>query len=129
MRILYPFTTPFSTLLFVMRVCALYGNSKYVIAFFSMTWLFVLGSSIMVPIGINPGTTNHCSDSKTELPKLLATFSVVLHDSLVFVATSWALRNSYSDINMKSSIRVMALGRHLPPFSKSILRNGQAYYL
>jgi hypothetical protein len=87
----------------------------------------------MVPIGtraLKIGTTKHCSDGKTELARLLASFSVVIHDSLIFLATSWALmRNSYSDISMKGSVRVMFLGRHLPAFSKSILRDGQAYYL
>jgi hypothetical protein len=33
------------------------------------------------------------------------------------------------DVNMKNGIKVMVLGKHLPAFSKSILRDGQFYYL
>jgi len=56
--------------------------------------------------------------------------SVFIHDGLIFMAASWAfMRNSFSDVNVTNSIKVMVFGRNLPAFSKSILQNGQAYFL
>ena len=132
--ILYPFTIPLTIVPFVMRVFALYNNNKYVVTFFSVTWLSVLGSCIAVPMGargFNIGTTKYCLDGKTKLANALALFCPFIHDSLVFLATSWALmRCSYDNVNgITNDIRVMVLGRHLPAFSKSILRDGQFYYL
>ena len=116
-----------------MRVSALYSNNKYVIVFFSMTWLLVLGSYILGTIdtfGRNIGSTKHCLVYKAKLASLLTPSSVFVHDTLIFIATSWGfMRNSYSDVNVENSIRVMIFGKHLPAFSKCILRNGQAYFL
>ena len=116
-----------------MRVFALYSNNRYVIVFFSMTWLFVLGSHILVPmetIGGNIGPTKYCFVQRTKLGNTLAASSIFFYDFLVFTATSWGfMRNSYSDVNVKNSIRVMVFGRNLPTFSKAILQDGQAYFL
>jgi hypothetical protein len=99
-----------------------------------MTWLFVLGAHIFVPIvtsGANIGTTKYCFlQHRTNLANLLTSASVFIHDSLVFIATSWAfMRISFSNVNVKNGIGVMVFGRNLTPFSKSILRDGQAYFL
>src|SRR5260221_12305696 len=132
MNILAPFTVPLSTLLFVIRVCALYNNKKYVVAFFSMTWLLVLSSCIIVPLGARGariGNTKYCFDSRTRLADVLSSSSILIHDTLIFIAMSCAfMRISYSDPNVKNSIRVLVFGRYLPAFSKSVLRDGQAYY-
>jgi hypothetical protein len=117
-----------------MRVSALYPNNKYVIVFFSMTWLFVLSTHILVSvdtIGVNIGTTKYCSFYlRTNLVNLLTSSSVFVHDGLIFIATSWAfMRNSFSDVNLENGIRVMVFGGNLPAFSKFILRDGQVYFL
>ena len=131
--LLYPFTIPLSLLLFVLRVSVLYNHSKYIIALFSVTWLSVLAACIAVPIGavgIQIGPTKYCVEDKTTLALNLASICPFIHDGLIFVATSWAfMRGSYSNINVKNGFSMMVLGRHLPAFSKSILRDGQAYFL
>ena len=127
---------PLTVLPFVVRVFALYRNNrcyKYIVVFFSVTWLFVLGSCIMMPIGvisITTGTRKYCLQSKLlSLPELR--IFLFIHDSFIFLATSWALmRNAYdTKLGVKKGISAMVLSRHLLPFSKSILRDGQAYYL
>jgi len=131
--ILYPFTIPFAIVPFVIRIFALYHRNKYIIAFFSITWLSVLGSCIAVSIGamgINIGSTKYCLDFKSKMANAFSLFCPFIHDSLIFVATSWALmRCSYTDVNKKNGLEIMVLGKHLPAFSKSILRDGQFYYL
>jgi hypothetical protein len=131
----YPLTLPFTLLLFVFRVCALYHNNKYVVGFFSLTWLSVLGSSIALAInvhGIEIAQTGYCIEDKPQLVASLATILPAVHDAFVFWATSWAFAwNSLSpsDNRIKHGFNVMVLGKYLPAFSKSILHDGQAYYL
>jgi hypothetical protein len=132
---MYPFAIPLTILPFVVRIFALYRNNKYVIAFFSVTWLSVLGSCVVMPIGIisiTSGTRKYCLQNKLLSMPALRIF-LFIHDSFIFLATSWALmRNSYQSdagLGVKKGIRVMVLGRHMLPFSKAILRDGQAYFL
>lgn len=130
---LFPLTMPSNTLLFVFRVCALYNDNKYVVAIFSLSWLLVLGLSIAVPIGntaVNIGTTKYCVFTRRKSSTSLAVFYPFVHETMVFIATSWALlRNSYIDINIKNGFKVVVMGNFLPAFSKSVLHDGQAYYL
>src|SRR6266545_1654082 len=124
---------PSTLLLFVLRVCALYYNKKWVIAFFSLSWISVLCTSILVSIGTLGAPidhTNYCLEVKSSSSSRIAAITPFVHDTLVYFATSWAfMRNSYMEPNVQNGFAVMVLGEHLPAFSRSILRNGQAYYL
>ncbi len=130
---IYPLTVPTTVLLFVFRVCALFNNNKFVVVFFSLSWLAVLASSFTLPIGAQAvaiGNTNYCASGAGKPFTRVVTFVPFVHETLVFFATSWAfMRRSYVDVNVKNGVKVMILGRHLPAFSKSILHDGQAYYL
>jgi len=87
----------------------------------------------MLPIGAQAvaiGDTDFCFSGPGKPFSRAVTFVPIMHETLVFVATSWAfMRRSYVDVNVKNGVSVMILGRHLPAFSKSILHDGQAYYL
>ena len=124
---------PLGGLPLMVRVFAMYRNNKFVIAFFSISWLSVLGGCIAMPIGsagIHVSTTKYCYQTLTHLALALTSIPPFIHDSLIFMATSWGfMRNSYSDLCVKSMFRIVLSGKELPPFSKSILRDGQAYYL
>ncbi len=132
-QLIYPFTVPATLLLFVFRISALYDNNKYVIAFFFFSWLGVLGSSILMPIGIsgtNIAFTKYCVQNEMKPYVKLSIILPPVNDTLVFFATSWAFfMNVYVETSIKNGFDVMVLGRHLPAFSRSILQNGQAYYL
>ena len=122
-----------STLLpFVARVSALYGNNKFVVTFFSLLWLCVLASAIAVAIGTSAfrvGETNYCAQSRSKKSSVLTAMALA-YDTLIFVATSRAFMGySYTPVSLKRGFRDMVLGEHLFAFSKSILRDGQAYYL
>jgi hypothetical protein len=113
-----------------MRVSALYPNNKYLVAFFSLAGLGVLGSYIAATIGTTSGyigTTMFCLNLRTNLANALTSSSVFIFNLLIFIATSWTLmRNSYANVTIKNSIRVMVFGRALPAFST---RDEQAYFL
>ena len=86
-------------------------------------------------IGIKIGTTDHCSLIIMELPNALSSICPLVHDTLIFFATSWGFIQMSSRLydpganNVKNGIRVVVFGRDIQPFTKSILRDGQAYYL
>jgi len=131
---LYAVAMPFTVLLLVFRVVALYMNNKYVIVFFALSWLSVLAISMAVPFGMTGmqiKNTAYCVEIKSKPHAiLLSAIGPGIHDILIFMATIWALmKNSYTETNMKNSFNVMVLGRHLPAFSKSLLHNGQLYFL
>ena len=128
----FPFTVPSITLLVVFRACALYRNNPYVVTFFSCSWLVLVVACVTVPVAstaVNIGITEYC----TPQVRSLVSFGIIyvpIHETLIFLATSWAfLQSSYTDTNVTNGLRVMVLGKFLPEFSKSILHDGQAYYL
>lgn len=48
--ILTPIT---NSLLYLFRVCAIYGYSKAITAFFGFWWLAVIGTNFLVPFGLH----------------------------------------------------------------------------
>ena len=98
----------------------------------SLSWLGVAICSALVPMGVtgNPiADTGYCIEVKTPLAWGFSRIAPFIHDTFVFMATSFALmKNSYSYDN-KSKLEAMVFGKYLPAFSKSLLRDGQAYYL
>ena len=128
----FPFCVPSMTLLVVFRACALYNNNPYVVTFFTCSWLVLVVACVTVPFAstaVNIGITEYCSPQV----RSLVTFGIIyvpIHETMIFLATSWAfLQSSYTDTNVTNGLRVMILGKFLPAFSKSILHDGQAYYL
>jgi len=132
-KFLYPVALPFTSLLLVLRAVALYKNNKYVTAFFALTWLAFLASCIAMPmgeVGIQIGNTPFCMETPASNFPRYAIIAPVIHDTLIFVATTWAfMGNVYMDVNLKNAFNVMVLGRHLHAFSESFLRDGQLYFL
>ena len=130
---LYPFTLPLGILHFIPRVSAMYLNNKFVVAFFTCSWLGVLAMSILWPFGVQGmklGPSGYCFEIKLHSTASIHALVLLVHDSLVFLATSWAfIPLSYSTKNAKGMFKVVILGKNLPKFTKSVLRDGQAYYL
>ena len=54
----------------------------------------------------------------------------LIYDTCVFLAVSWRLsRNAYDPYTHSSGVRILIFGDYLPIFSKSLLQDGQIYYL
>ena len=130
---LYAVALPFTVLLLVFRVVALYRNNKYAIAFFGLSWLAFLANSIVVSLGVTGiqiKNTPYCLEAKPQTQSILGVIGPIVHDTLIFIATAWAfMKNSYIKANVDNVLDVMVLGRHLPAFSRSLLRDGQLYFL
>jgi hypothetical protein len=129
----YPLAISSSVLLLAFRVRGLYNNNKYVDAFLSLSWLSVLATAIVMLIGLKGvqiGRTQHCMEVQSKTSVLLMAIGPFLNNSLVFMATSWAfLRSSNVGLNVSSGSGTLQSGKRFYTFSKSVLREGQAYHL
>jgi len=82
--------------------------------------------------GMQIENTPYCVEIKPQTESILGAIGPVIHDVLIFLATAWILmQNSYIEANasVKNSLKIMVLGRHLPAFSKALLRDGQLYFM
>ncbi|KAF8180725.1 hypothetical protein K438DRAFT_1938159 [Mycena galopus ATCC 62051] len=129
---LYPIAIPSTSLLFFFRVRAVYGHTRRVTIIFGLMWIAVLGTCIVVPIatgGVNIGPTRYCILG--ELGMFAAAIGVGLFDTAVFLAISYELvRNTHVEHpSLKQKPHTFVIGAYLPSFSKSLLVDGQVYYL
>ncbi len=97
------------------------------------TWLGVLATSILWPFGVQGleiGPTGYCAEIRLHSTASIAALVLFIHDTLIFLATSWAfVTRSYSTNTPKGVFNVLVLGKNMPEFTKAVLRDGQAYYL
>ena len=138
---LYPLQMSSTTLLFFVRVRAVYRDSKWIIVFFFLMWLVVSGTSIttICYTFTNLGPTKYCIgiinpglEQAANILPLLNGIAALLNDTLVFLAITLRLVGTpeWSAVTgRKNRIRAAFSGDYLPAFSKAMLRDGQAYYL
>ncbi|KAJ3512647.1 hypothetical protein NLJ89_g3403 [Agrocybe chaxingu] len=126
------------TLLFYVRVCAVYCNDTYVVIFFGLCWLVVVSTAALVPrifadsvVHILP--TKYCvellySSSRSLKPTSLA---VMVYDVFVFFATSYRFYQLYSaeGTSIPKGLKIAFFGASMPAFSKALLHQSQVYYL
>ncbi|THU97701.1 hypothetical protein K435DRAFT_857378 [Dendrothele bispora CBS 962.96] len=144
-----------TTLLFFLRLKALYEHKQTVIRMFFCLWLVTVGCSVAMfwsgeiahfsdPVTQDPICTYRTFNSNVGFFSLIAVF---VNDTCVFIAVSYRLylnsyfemaradrENACSDFTLHltktvSKTQEFISGRHLPAFSKALLRNGQVYYL
>lgn len=128
-----PITIGFSAYLFFLRLRAIYNRNRIVEVIFFTLWLGLLVATIFVPIGIVGGTvgpTLYCQDAKVALYVTSGQIAPLVFDTLVFVAISWRLcRATCAEMGINRSLKVIIFGEGLPAFTKSLLVDGQLYYL
>ena len=130
---LFPIAIPTSSLLFFFRVRAVFGGNNYVVGFFAILWLAVLGTCITVTrslTGINIGTTKYCLHFILKNFVSSACIVPLVNDTLIFFAISYRLmRNTHVVYDIKTGFRTFLFGDYLPAFSRSLFQDGQMYYL
>ena len=130
----------FTSLLFFFRTRAVFDRNTWVTAFFAGLWLAVLGVSLAlivdtlesVPVNSVSKATAVCLRVWSSFYRVAEATTIIalINDTLVFVAITWRLsRNSYDPYTLRSGVKFLIFGDHLPVFSKVLLRDGQAYYL
>jgi hypothetical protein len=121
--------------LFLLRVRAIYANSKVVSIFFGLLWLAFCGAQFLVQFGtlaiaIELGSQKRCLILTLKEYSDTGVFLHSTYDTLIFFAISF--RVAYYSIHGDTfAARMTSLfrGQGLPRFSRSILRGGQLYYL
>ncbi|CAA7262453.1 unnamed protein product [Cyclocybe aegerita] len=123
-----------NTLLFYVRVCAVYYNKHYIVVGFGIFWLATVGVSCLIPramTAIHIGPTRHCVeivDTHSLIPTYLVFFS---YDSAIFLATAYRFYKLYTqeETSIPTGLRVVFLGASMPAFSKAMLHESQLYYM
>ncbi|KAG6876101.1 hypothetical protein C0993_005543 [Termitomyces sp. T159_Od127] len=123
-------------LLFRLRIgipTVTYFISRYLVAFFALLWLVVLGSSATaanVASALHIGPTNYCANPELKFYAIAAPMAFAINDTFVFLAISWRLLSGGTfGSGQKSTIKSVMLGEYLPAFSRALLQDGQVYYL
>lgn len=134
-----PLAVSASGFLFFLRLRAVYNNDRILISVFFVLWLSLLTGGILVPISIKGGavgSTLYCQDVWVSRISLFGQVAPLCFDTLVFLSISWRLSRiaSYSDGGSAlgdntDRIGSVLCGSNLPAFSKSLLVDGQIYYL
>ncbi|KAF5372817.1 hypothetical protein D9757_011100 [Collybiopsis confluens] len=120
-------------LLFFIRARAVFMANKRMVAFLAFLWIMVVASSASLPIAtfasaVNIEDTLYCM-TKGGSPSAGAGLIVsTVFDTVIFLSISYKLVASHS-FTENHGFRDLILGANLSAFSKSILHEGQKYYL
>ena len=112
----------------------MYGNDLYVTLFFSFMWLAVVAGCVTATQGVTLvplGTTSYCTNGKLDAYVITSGIIPLVYDTLVFIAITWRLvRGSCRGPTTRTGgMWSLIFGKHLPAFSRSLLQDGQVYYL
>ncbi|KAK0237770.1 hypothetical protein EDD85DRAFT_831771 [Armillaria nabsnona] len=123
----------FTSLLFFLRVTAIWHNNQYVFFFFTFLWFGVIAGTITVPVGIRGahiGTTQQCINVRIPEYDQVAAIFPLIFDSCTFIAITYRIL-LYTSINEETARgRLRAFfGRGVPIVSRNLLLGGQQYYL
>jgi hypothetical protein len=126
----YGLSIGFTTLLFFLRIRALFMQDKLVVAFFFILWMAVMGTnlSIINAIGTaNIGPTQFCLNASLKQYVFLAGVVSLVNDTLAYLAITFRLSSlSYGEA---SKTRTMLFGDSLPKLSKAFFKDSQLYFL
>lgn len=146
-----------TSLLFFVRVKAVYSNSKIITGFFGLAWFINLGFSVLVPLAVEGGVSSNIF-SGSQVNRLIFLYLFVKHigptnrcittvvrayapvtiivnttyDTLVFLTISFKIvSQTLVGETLGARMRCFLTGRGLPSgsLSKGLLRGGQLYYL
>ncbi|KAK0494584.1 hypothetical protein EDD18DRAFT_349844 [Armillaria luteobubalina] len=123
----------FTSLLFFLRVTAVWNRNRYIFSFFTFLWLGVIAGAITVPVGIRGahiGTTEQCINVRVPEYDQLSIIFPLIFDSCTFIAITYRIL-MFTNINEETAsgrLRTF-FGSGVPIVSRNLLRGGQQYYL
>ncbi|KAH9477716.1 hypothetical protein JR316_0009942 [Psilocybe cubensis] len=130
---IYTIAISFTSLLFTLRVRAIFKGDKCVTTFFGFLWLVVVGTAAMTTQSVTVvriGSTGYCISEHVAGYVTSAAVAPLVNDTLVFLAISWRLmQNSVVGEKHRFRLRAMILGQRMPSLSHALLKDGQIYYL
>lgn len=128
-----------TSLLFFWRVRAVYRDSRIVCGFFFFTWLVVACAcvlhtqfSIFILDAKRIQQAGRCFTTGNFSAFIIASTIVPLvNDLLIFCAITYRLMSmaEVDDLSPKKRVMIAVFGHYLPAFSRTLLLDGQAYFL
>lgn len=125
--------------LFFLRLRAVYDRDRILVSVFFILWLALIAGGIIIPVSIKGGaigSTQYCRVIRASKISIFAPIALLCFDTLIFLAISWRLSRiaSYGNggaMGRESTNRIgtMFFGTNLPTFTRSLLVDGQLYYL
>ncbi|KAF9044973.1 hypothetical protein BJ165DRAFT_1474635 [Panaeolus papilionaceus] len=136
---LYMVAIPATTLLFVLRLRAIFNKNTFIIATFAMVWMALSATTFaFVKSAEVYGSAISLVDYNSCLITLNVDWFIIaphvvlfVYDTMIFVAISWRLvMSSHVCLRQRKaySVRKLIFGHYLPSFSRALLRDGQRYY-
>ena len=137
MKWLISFSIPCNSLMFFLRVRALYKTSYSIVALFAFLWASTLSSFTIVfgyslevtPIPFIPGGCQSIVKSASSHFITSPFATLVVFDSAVTIAISIHLLSYIPAQSWSSRIKTVFLARDMGRIPRLILRSGQIYYL
>ncbi|KAG7085549.1 hypothetical protein E1B28_003106 [Marasmius oreades] len=124
---------PMTSLLFFLRVKAIFNHSLFISVFFGIIWLATLAGSITVPFAITGshiGPTDHCINTGVKAFSSTGVISSTVNDTLVFVFISYRLlADIETDMTLRERFALFIQGKGLPALTRAVLQSGQQYYM
>ena len=124
-----------TTLLFYIRVSALYGFNRYIMASFGLVWLATFAMTmtfIDVFYSENIGPTHYCFPEIH--PRFLGPASTILlgYEILTYLAVTYRIYQLFHRIDqnsLKKKAKLVVFGTSLPALAKALLQQNQLYAL
>ncbi|KZV87146.1 hypothetical protein EXIGLDRAFT_680208 [Exidia glandulosa HHB12029] len=125
----YVLAVPTTSLLFLIRVRAVFYNVRWVFGLFVFLWLSTLAGSLVVPFAIKGGhigTTMYCINNEVKSFASAAPVTNTVYSTLVFIAISARI---VTNSHHKSRLRAFATADATSSVSRALLQGGQLYYI
>ncbi|KZP10668.1 hypothetical protein FIBSPDRAFT_200710 [Athelia psychrophila] len=116
--------------LFLLRVRAIYGNSKIVTWLVGAGWLAVVSARMTIASMVHTSPliqTGHCTVTKMETLPIISMWLNVAYDTCIFISISVRL-TSYTKFTTTPWIPWFVRGYGLPHTMRHLLQDGQFYY-
>ena len=125
------FALPLNTMLFLLRIIAIFRESKLVIGIFTFIWLGTF-SSFLAPFVFTAGhigSTSQCLVEKVTSASSSWVIAITVYDTLVFAAITLRILFDHPVMGWKDRTRLCFSGQEMGHIYRMLLQTGQMYYL
>ncbi|KZP07076.1 hypothetical protein FIBSPDRAFT_965946 [Athelia psychrophila] len=123
---------PSTSLLFFIRLRAVFSHSNVVVYFFGLLWVAVLAVSPLYMVHLQASQipfTARCNIISAEQYSITPLILASLNDTFIFFAISFRLiATSVDAVSFRTGLQAFFRGNGLHSVSKALLQTGQAYY-
>ncbi|TCD63187.1 hypothetical protein EIP91_005854 [Steccherinum ochraceum] len=128
-------STPLTSLLFLIRIRAVFYRNPFIVAFFGVFWLAILGTSLIVPFSpglkvVPIGDSGYCVNDRLSTLAILGVILAGAFDTLVFLAITVSLLRSHAfNGGPRAWMKMFFTGQGMGSLTRVMLQSGQTYYL